>query len=255
MRVAALYDIHGNLPALEAVLAEARSVRVDRILIGGDVVPGPMPRDTLSCLMAIDLPVDFIRGNGESDVLASVAGIESVRLPAPVRDAIRWSGEQLAPEQCQSVGAWPLTHRLDVDGLGPVLFCHGTPLSDSDIFTRRTPSKRLIPVFGRVPERTVVCGHTHMQFDRQVGATRVVNAGSIGMPFGKPGAYWALLGPQVELRRTDYDLSAAAARVRATGYPGAEEFAERNVIHPPTEAQMLDVLERASLGAHEAGGA
>ena len=90
----------------------------------------------------------------------------------------------------------------------------------------------------------VICGHTHMQFDRTIGPVRVVNAGSVGMPFGEPGAYWLLLGPTVELRKTTYDLEAAAERVRKTTYPQAEEFASRNILQPPSEEQMLEAFAR-----------
>ena len=93
----------------------------------------------------------------------------------------------------------------------------------------------------------VVCGRTHMQFDRTIGRTRVVNAGSVGMPFGKPGAYWLLLGPDVELRHTRYDLAKAAKRIRATSYPQAQEFADHNVLQPPSEKEMLGALSKAEL--------
>ncbi len=128
-----------------------------------------------------------------------------------------------------------------------MLFCHATPRSDNEIFTRLTPEPRLVPIFGRLNVVVAVCGHTHMQFDRLVGQTRVVNAGSVGMPFGDPGAYWLLIGPDVQLRRTQYDLAAAAARIRRTSYPQAEEFAARNIIQPPSEAGILETFARVEL--------
>jgi len=102
-------------------------------------------------------------------------------------------------------------------------------------------------LFAGVEARTVVCGHTHMQFDRRVGIVRVVNAGSVGMPFGNPGAYWLLLGPDVELRRTPYDYAAAADRIRSTAYPKAEEFAARNVLQPPSEQEILAAFSHSEL--------
>ncbi len=93
----------------------------------------------------------------------------------------------------------------------------------------------------------VVCGHTHMQFDRTVGDTRVVNAGSVGMPFGERRAYWLLLGPALELRRTNYDLSAAARRIEASDYPGASDFAAQNVMTPPAELELLERFTRVGL--------
>jgi diadenosine tetraphosphatase ApaH/serine/threonine PP2A family protein phosphatase len=115
-----------------------------------------------------------------------------------------------------------------------------------ECFTRLTPEHLLVPVFERTGARVVVCGHTHMQFDRAIGSTRVVNAGSVGMPFGTPGADWLLLGPAVELRHTPYDLEAAAMRIRTTRYPQAEEFALHNVLNPPGESVVMEGLRSAS---------
>lgn len=197
MRIAALYDIHGNLPALEAVLEDVRRAAADEVV--------------------------------------------------PHRAAMRWVAERLGPEERRELAGWPGSVRAEVDGPGRVLFCHATPRSDSEIFTRSTPEERLLPIFSGLDAALVVCGHTHMQFDRTVGGVRVVNAGSVGMPFGEPGAYWLLLGPDVRLRRSSYDLGAAAARIRATEYPQALDFAERNVLEPPSERQALERFARAEL--------
>jgi len=136
---------------------------------------------------------------------------------------------------------WPKTLQLEIDGLGQVLFCHGTPRSETEVFTRLTAEDRLLPLFEPLQVSTLVCGHTHMQFDRMVGRTRVVNAGSVGMPFGEPGAHWLLLGPNVRLRRTLYDFTQAAQRIRGTEYPQAEDFAVQSVLTPPSEEKMLEV--------------
>ncbi len=247
MRIAAIYDIHGNLPALEAVLRDVRAEAVDQIVVGGDVLPGPMSREALAALLDLDVPVHFIQGNGEREVLAQLDGEDSGAVPERFREVMRWVGAQLSSDQRQHLAGWPQTLRLDIPGLGPVLFCHATPRSDTEIFTRLTPEDRLLPIFEPVDTALVICGHTHMPFDRAVGAVRVVNAGSVGMPFGEPGAYWLLLGPGVALRRTAYDLQAAAERIRATAYPQAEEFAEGNVLQPPSEAAMLERLERSAV--------
>jgi putative phosphoesterase len=247
LRVAAIYDIHGNLPALEAVLEEVRAVGVDLIVVGGDVLPGPMPAETLDRLLNLEIPVQFIRGNGEAAVLAQLAGIESSTLPEQAREAIGWTAQQLSPERRRVIASWPATSRLPVQGLGEVLFCHATPRNDTEIFTRMTPEERLLPVFEGIDFPLVVCGHTHMQFDRSVGKIRVVNAGSVGMPFGVPGADWLLLGPDVQLQHTAFDLTRAADRIGATKYPQAEDFAARNVLQPPSEEQMLTVFAPAEL--------
>lgn len=250
MRVAALYDIHGNLPALEAVLEDVARAGVDRIVVGGDLLPGPMPRETLELLLGLDTPVQFIYGNGELMVLAQIAARNSGRvtywgttsgqpLPEPLQEVARWTGRQLDVRHEQMIRSWPGTFELEVPDIGRVLFCHGTPRSELEIFTRLTPEDRLLPVFEGLAGTLVVCGHTHMQFDRMIGRTRVVNAGSVGMPFGEPGAYWLLLRDGVHLRKTSYDLLAAADRVRATQYPQAEEFAARSIRRPPSEDDML----------------
>ncbi len=245
MRVAAIYDIHGNLPALEAVLDEVRAAGVDRVLVGGDVVPGPMPRETIELLRTLDLPTQYIRGNGDREVAALMRGEETGGVPEPFRPAIRWNAAQLAARDEQWLAGWPLTCRIEVDEIGEVLFCHATPRNDIDIFTRQTPDEKLAPLFEGLGFPLVVCGHTHMQFDRTIGAMRIVNAGSVGMPFGEPGAYWLLLGPGIELRRTTYDLENAATRIRVTSYPQAESFAATNVIKPPSEASILEMFKSA----------
>jgi len=247
MRVAAIYDIHANLPALEAVLQDIRRVGVDRVIVGGDVLPGPMPRETLKLLLGLDIPVQFIRGNGDREVLAWMKGTETDDIPAAFREAMRWVVHELDAEHARVLASWPKTLRVQVQGLGDVLFCHATPRSDTEVFTRLTSEERLVPVFAGLDVPVVVCGHTHMQFDRMVGAIRVLNAGSVGMPFGEPGADWLLLGSDVQLRHTSYDLAKAAERIRGTSYPQAREFIDRNVLQPPSEQEMLEVLGRAEL--------
>ena len=244
MPVAALYDIHGNLPALEAVLAEFERNQIERVVVGGDVVPGPMWRESLGQLLALDLPVDFIYGNCEIGVLAELDGKDSA-----LTEQVRWTAHQLNAEERRMLDGWPKTLRVNVSGIGEVLFCHGTPRHENEIFTRLTPEERLLPIFEPLRVVLVVCGHTHMQFDRMIGSTRVVNAGSVGMPFGAAGAHWLLLGPgaDIQLKRTHYDLPRAAARVRATPYPQAEDFAMRYVLDQPSERQMLELFGRAEL--------
>jgi len=257
MKVAALYDIHGNLPALEAVLEEIRQADIDHIVVGGDVVPGPMPRETLRSLLDLDLPVQFIHGNGELAMLAQMAAADEslvtywgttsgAPLPEPFREVYRWTVKQLQPDYESMLASWPKTLRLEIDGMGEVLFCHGTPRSETELFTRLTSEERLVPLFDRLQVSAVVCGHTHMQFDRMVGRTRVVNAGSVGEAYGKPGAYWLLLGPYVQLRHTSYDLTQAAELIRHTDYPQAQEFAH-DILEPPLEEDMLEVYTKWEL--------
>jgi putative phosphoesterase len=194
VRVAVLSDVHGNLPALEAVLAEVSRERVDRVVSGGDLLSRPFAAQCLERLLALGDGVVFVRGNADREA----AGFEEV------------------------VAGWPLTVELDVNGLGRVLFCHGSPRSDEEILTRVSADERVSAALAGVDATVVVGGHTHVQFDREVAGRRLVNAGSVGMPYeGRHGAFWALLGPNVELRRTEYDAGPMVAALEAIGDPGA----------------------------------
>jgi predicted phosphodiesterase len=244
-RVAALYDIHGNLPALEAVLDESAAARVDAIVVGGDVLPGPMPRECLDLLFDLGLPTHFIHGNGESAALQVLGGQVPEKVPESFRPALQWSAEQLPDEYRKAITRWPLTLRIEIESLGEVLFCHATSRSDTELITRLSPDERIREVFPGFERIVAVCGHTHMQFDRTVDSLRVVNAGSVGMPFGEPGAHWLLLGPDVQLKRTSYDVEAAAERLRASAFPDVSAFVERQVLNRPSEEQILAAYARA----------
>jgi predicted phosphodiesterase len=256
MRVAALCDIHANLPALEAVLAEVREARVDRIVFGGDIVPGPMMRETLERILTLDIPAHFVHGNGELGMLAQIDASDPSAvtywgttsgspLPEPLKEVVRWGAGQMLPDHARVMAIWPRTVRLGIPGVGKVLFCHATPHSETDAFTRLTPEEVLLPVFQGLDADVVVCGHTHMQFDRMIGGTRVVNAGSVGMPFGRTGADWLLLGPGVDLRNTSYNLQRAGELIRQTEYPQARELAD-SLLQPPAEDDILKVFTRIS---------
>jgi putative phosphoesterase len=247
MRIAALYDIHGNLPALEAVLKEIESAQVDRIVIGGDVIPGPIPDQTIDRLLSLDCTIDFILGNGEVAVLQQRAGAVPCAVPPSFRSIIQWTAEQLRADHETQLRSWPATLRIESQTLGRLLICHATPRNENEIFTRLTPDSALMPIFGQIDADVVVCGHTHMQFDRIIGNTRVVNAGSVGMPFGSPGAYWLLMDTGIQLRCTNYDLEAAAAQIRQTGYPQADQFATNSILNPPAEQQTLQAYSKAEL--------
>lgn len=246
-RVAVISDIHGNQPALEAVLAEIERERPDLIVVGGDVASGPMPAECIERLMALGERACFLRGNADREVVArfddpsAAAGAGA----DPAAQSADWAAGQINRSQRDFLASFPETISLEIDGLGAVLFCHGSPRSDEEIITAISPESRLRPMLAGVTESVVVCGHTHVQFDRTVAGKRVVNAGSVGMPYeGQPGAYWAMLGPDVTLRRTEYDFERAAARIRTSGYPDAEEFARENVLHPPSAEDATAFFEQ-----------
>ena len=204
VRVAALYDVHGNLPALEAVLGDERLVEADLVVSGGDVAAGPFPRECVERLAALDDRVVFVRGNAD-------------------RELGGWPAERLGDDVLQALREWPTSVEIEVEGLGDVVFCHGSPRSDDEILTAITPDDVVRDACGAAP--LVVGGHTHVQLDRIVGDTRLVNAGSVGCPYeGRRGAFWALLGPGVRLLSTAYDAERAAEAIRATGYDNADEL-------------------------------
>ncbi len=219
MRVAALYDIHGNVHALEAVLAELDHEALDAIVVGGDIAAGPFPRETVDLVQSLDAVC--IRGN--ADWREGEWGAHG------------WVWEQLNEEAVEWLKALP-----DHAVLGGTFFCHATPRSDIEIVTPATTDEELGKLLSGVEQRLVVAGHTHMQQDRRVGDRRFVNPGSVGRPYeDAPGAYWAVVGDDVGFRRTHYDLQAAAAATRASGHPRAAELAEENVLRVPSREQAM----------------
>lgn len=247
MPVACLYDIHGNLPALEAVVEEVLRSEVDHIVVGGDLVPGPFPRECFDLLNSLTIPIEYIIGNGDRETLTAKRSGVTAAVPEYFHEAMGWNAGQLSEANAKAIEKWPLTRRLHVGGIGDVLFCHATPRNDSEIFMRTTSDATLLAIFDPLHVHAVVCGHTHMQNDRTVGTTRIINAGSIGASFQGPGAYWAIIGPTVQLRRTYYDVEKAAARVRATSFPQAEQFAASSVLQPPTEEATLKLFANAAM--------
>lgn len=239
-RVAALYDVEGNLPALDAVLAEVDREGVDVVVCGGDLVVGPSPAEVFDRLAEVP-EVRYLRGNADRMVLhgAHEYGTD-------------WGATRarLGESRLAAVASWPLTVELDIEGIGRALFCHATPTADDPIYTRSTPDEDLAALIGDVAAGLVVVGHTHVQFDRRLpSGRRVVNAGSVGIPFERPpGAYWALLGPEVELRRTEYDVEAAVAALRSAGAPVDEEYLTE-LLEPPDAEETTARFEAARRGA------
>jgi putative phosphoesterase len=231
VRVAALSDIHGNLPALEAVLADVEQCGVDEIVVAGDTVSGPWPVEVFERL--VEIGARCVHGNADREVLR---GSERYGPLAP------WCAERLGETRLQRVRSWPTTLELHVGGLGDVVVCHSTPTSDEPIYTRLTPADEVDALFGDVRADALVCGHTHMQYDRTLASgLRVVNPGSVGMPYeGRRGAFWALLGPAVAFRCTTYDVEEAVAAARATGAPLPDEFSHLLLVPADPEATAAE---------------
>jgi predicted phosphodiesterase len=238
-RVAALYDVHGNLPALDAALAEIDDDWL--VVVGGDVAAGPWPAEAVERLRARGDRVRWLRGNADREL----AAVPEPRPGGPPPEVIEWVRGRLSEEQLTFVTGLPERQVVEVEGLGAVLFCHATPRGDDDLLTRISPDERWAVAVEGVAEPTVVVGHTHVQFDRRVGETRLVNAGSVGMPYEEePGAYWALLGPDVELRRTPYDAESTADAIAGVGWP--EEWPSAT---PEEATEFFERISRERAGA------
>jgi predicted phosphodiesterase len=251
MRVAALYDIHGNVPALRAVLEDARSADVDAFVIGGDVAAGPLPRETIEQLMALGGRARFVQGNADREVVDAYdqGRAETDDAEDFAKRAAVFAAARISRPQRDFMAAFAPTVGLDVDGVGPTIFCHGSPRSDTEIITRVTSENRLREILGEVREHVVVGGHVHQQFDRSIASWRFVNAGSVGLPYeGRAGAYWALLGPDVQLRRTEYDVQHAIEELRLGGFPELDEMLRESLVEPVDPNEVSEFFERQALG-------
>jgi putative phosphoesterase len=238
-RVAVLGDVHGNAVALRAVLEELRGEDIDLVVWTGDLSWGWEPTAALDLARALELPVRFVRGNAERALLELRDG--AVESPS---ERERWMLDSHTADDLALADTFEHAHSVEIDGLGPTYLTHGSPRSDEELLTAGTPPERLAAATRDISERVLVTGHTHAQYDREVAGIRALNPGSIGMPYeGHPGAYWALLGPDVELRRTEYDVDEAISRLRASGIPDPEQLVEI-VTNPPTPAQMIEHAEQ-----------
>jgi putative phosphoesterase len=248
-RVVAVYDVHGNLPALEAVLADLEGVDHDLLVVGGDVASGPMPSEVLDRLEDLGDRVRWVRGNADREVVAAYdkgSPAADVHSSDPALRASAWSASRIGRRQRDLMASFQERVEVEVEVLGSVLFCHGGPDDDEQILTTVTPDERQRRILGGVGQDVGVCGHVHTQYDRTMVGRRVVNAGSVGLPYqGEPvGAFWALLGPEVvELRRSDYDLVGAIEGFRVLGYPGVEDL-EEALLEPPDPNWVADFFER-----------
>ena len=238
--VAVIADVHGVLPALQAVLASERVRAADVLVVCGDVCAGPQPVAVLDLLSGRD-DVVLVRGNADRELAAIARGDDDT-----IRDALPvdlWAARQLDEHHVALLESLPHPTTLDVAGFGPVLFCHGTPRDDEEVVLVDTLPSRWREAFaGLAPEvRTVVCGHTHMPFVRLVDGVTVVNPGSVGMPYGRPGAHWALLDRGgVSLHREDFDLDAAVDAVaRDSSFDGARAWAEEYVLARNTDTDAM----------------
>jgi predicted phosphodiesterase len=239
MRVAVLADIHANLPALEAVLDEPDVASADAVVLLGDIALGPMPAETLDRLAALGDRAVWVHGNCEREMITAFDGGDVPGPNGPDADA---SASLIGRAHRDRLEGLPLTVTLDIDELGPTLFCHASPRRDDEMLLVDSPPGRWAAALDGVEADVVVCGHTHMPFDRLTGQRRVVNPSSVGMPYGHPGAGWALLGPDVMLRRTMYDAQAAAEVIGASRHRGARQWAAEYVLNHYSDTEALEAF-------------
>jgi predicted phosphodiesterase len=243
-RVAVLSDVHANVPALRAVLAEPDVAAADLVIFNGDLTWGVDPDGTVAIVKRLGRRAVCVRGNSERYVRQISTGAYT-----PANPRQEWVPAQHGTGSLAFVGSFPFSVVVDVRGLGPVRFCHGSPRSDNEAVTPGTSEERFAEMTAGIEEDILVTGHTHLQFDRFVGAGRSVNPGSVGLPYHRdePGlAYWALLGPDVQLRSTRYDVRESVAAIEATGDPGRVRIAEL-LLKPPTPEEIIAEAERLLL--------
>lgn len=240
-RLAVLADVHGNVTALEAVIEDVQAAAVDLVVFCGDLSWGPEPSRTIQIVRGLGSRAAFVRGNAERAVVDMTRGVRRLEQP---RD--RWMVGQHSPADVDFLAGFPFAVVVEIEGLGLVHFCHGSPRTDTELITPGTPPERMAELADGITERILVTGHTHLQFDRQVAGLRSINPGSVGLPYhyGEPGtAYWAVLGRTVELRSSTYDVQVARARCVRSGDPNWRRV-EELLLSPPGIDEVVSDAER-----------
>lgn len=236
MRLAVLSDVHGNLPALEAVLADLQAQGApDAIWVLGDLVAFcPWPNQTLACLRALP-EVAFVQGNTDRYLVTGRRPLIPVRSPdewarmaafLEVRDALfRWTVERLSWEDYGFLRDLPVRVEQEIPGYGSLLGVHAAPGDDEANLLAETPDEAIRPYLGGVDGRLLVYGHTHRPLERVVDGVRLVNVGSVGLPLdGHPRPAYGLFDfqgrrCQVAIRRVEYDLQAVIAELERVQHP------------------------------------
>lgn len=242
MRIAALYDIHANLPATEATLHACREAGASAIVIGGDIAAGPLPADTLDILMALGTWAIPIQGRFDRDLVAAY----DLRMQGKKQELlaysplVQWASGRITGAHRDFLDKLPDHVVLSADELGDICFCHDVLAKGAAYVTSQTPEEELKELVSSLAQQIVVVGGAHVSFTRRVGDHTIVGPGSVGMPYeDEPGAYWALIGPEVELRHTAYDLRHAASRIAHSGMPNAHQFADKYVLASPGRTAAL----------------
>jgi putative phosphoesterase len=240
--VAVLSDIHGVLPALDAVLAEPDVQAAERIVLTGDIAAGPQPVAVLDRLLGLGDRVTWVRGNADRELVALARGLTR-DVPDPITP---WAAGQLTADHVDWLARLPHPVTLSVDGFGEVVFCHATPRDDEEVVLVDSRLERWAEVLAGLPDEvmTVVCGHTHMPFTRLAHRRQIINPGSVGMPYGRQGAHWALLaGGAVSMRCAGYDPGRACELVKEqSSYPEVAEWADYFLHSRASDAEALEAF-------------
>lgn len=224
MRVAIFSDVHGNVRALEAVLADLRARGpFDRVINAGDLAfGGPRPREAMTLLMAQAYPT--IVGNTDQWVAGLAGG------PSPL---VEWARRQLGPQHMEYLRRLPMAHRVEPQGGPPLVVVHATPVSTTDNIAPDAPEEVVRQAFEHARTRTLVYGHIHRAYARETAGGLIINVGSVGFPFdGDPRPSWGIFTLRdgrwrAEIIRVVYDREAAAQDLLASDHPDGATFAAR----------------------------
>ncbi len=232
-RLAVIGDVHGNAVAFAAVLEELARDPSDVVVINGDLSWGPEPEETFA-LADAQVNALVVRGNAESALIRRTAD----------SDTATWMLEHHSAERLAQIDSFAGAVAIEVDGLGRVFVCHGSPRGDQELVTPGTPDERMGALLEGTKLDVLVTAHVHLQFDRRVLGITSMNAGSVGLQYGgTPAAYWAEIGPEIRLRRTAYEVDEAVSRARASGIPTAERIVD-TLLNPPSTEELIEHAER-----------
>jgi putative phosphoesterase len=245
-RVAVLSDVHGNHPALRAVLAVletelAAPDPVDTVVFLGDLTWGPEPRAVLKAASTLPVPTYFVRGNAERAVSELAAG---TRAAVAGRSLDAWMLDAHGEAGIAQVSGFAQAVTLATP-IGATWFSHGSPRSDIELLTPATSAERLTAATAGITERIIVHGHTHLQYQRAVGDLTVIAPGSVGIPYATgdtPGARWAIIDESITLRTTPYDIEEAIHAAERAGYPSTGYA--RHLRTPPTLEEIIADAEQ-----------
>ncbi len=238
MRIALISDIHGNLVALQTVLADIKTARVDQIVCLGDVAAnGSQPREVIEHIRDLGCPI--VRGNTDDWFLVPQTFDPNSERERRLMTMLNWAMEKFSPADFDFMRTFQPTIQTPLDNGATLLCYHGSPQANADVILSTTPDDELARMIGDRRATVLAGGHTHQQMLRRYLDAFVVTVGSIGMPFARgsisqqdrhpPWSEYAIVDARgrnlaVELRRVPLDVNAVARAARASGMPDAERW-------------------------------